>query len=256
MKDWYEKSFGEDYLLVYKHRDAEGAAREVKKMISWLNLPSGARVLDLCCGTGRHALALADSGYRVSGVDLSDVLLREARKSDDRGRVEWHQADMRSLPLDGGFDAVLNLFTSFGYFREDGEQLKVLREIYRMLKPGGRFIIDFMNSPYVRSHLVPESRREAEGQRIVEKRRIERDFVIKDITITPLQGDGEQRQYHERVKLYTLEQMKQMLADAGLAVDEVHGGYDEDEGYEERTSERMIFVGHRPQSSKQAWKEV
>lgn len=246
IKDWYEKSFGEDYLLVYKHRDADGAAREVKKMISWLDLPPGSRVLDLCCGTGRHSLALADSGYRVSDVDLSGVLLREARRSDVRRRVEWHQADMRSLPLDGGFDAVLNLFTSFGYFREDGEQLKVLREIYRMLKPGGRFIIDFMNSPHVRVHLVPVSKREAEGQLIVEQREIVQDFVTKDIAITPIKGNGEERRYHERVKLYTLGQMKRMLADAGLAVDGVHGGYDEDEGYEEQTSERMIFVGHRP----------
>lgn len=246
VKDWYEKSFGEDYLLVYKHRDAAGAVREVRKMISWLDLPEHARVLDLCCGTGRHSLALADSGYRVTGVDLSGVLLREARKLDTKQRVTWVQADMREIPLEGHYDAVLNLFTSFGYFREDEEQRKVLREIARMLNPGGRFIIDFMNSPHVRTHLVPESEREADGQRIIEKRIIEEHFVKKDIIIRPLDGDGEERQYHERVKLYTLEQMKRMLADSGLAVDEVYGGYDEDESYKEDTSERMIFVGHRP----------
>lgn len=246
IKDWYEKSFGEDYLLVYKHRDAAGAVREVKKMISWLDLPEHARVLDLCCGTGRHSIALADAGYDVAGVDLSAVLLREARKLDSKERVEWHQADMRDIPLEGNYDAVLNLFTSFGYFREDEEQMKVLRELRRMLKPGGRFIIDFMNSPHVRAHLVPESKREAEGQRIVEKRTIEDNFVKKDIMISPCDGQGEERSYHERVKLYTLEQMKSMLAAAGLAVDEVHGGYDEDEDYREESSERMIFVGHRP----------
>ncbi|MWV46799.1 methyltransferase domain-containing protein [Paenibacillus sp. HJL G12] len=246
MKDWFEKSFGEDYLLVYQHRDAEGAVREVKKMISWLDLPPGARVLDLCCGTGRHSLALADAGYRVSGVDLSGVLLREAQKMDTRQRVEWHQADMRELPLEGHFDAVLNLFTSFGYFREDGEQMKVLKEIYRMLEPGGRFIIDFMNSPHVRAHLVPKSERTAGGERIVEERRIEEDFVKKDIAITPQDGEGKERCYHERVKLYTLKQLRQMLTDSGLAIDEVYGGYDEDESYQEQSSQRMIFVGHRP----------
>ncbi|MBJ9992245.1 class I SAM-dependent methyltransferase [Paenibacillus sp. S28] len=250
MKDWYEKSFGEDYLLVYKHRDIEGAAREVKTMISWLDLPPGAQVLDLCCGTGRHSLALVDAGYRVTGVDLSDVLLREARRLDTKERVDWRQADMRELPLEGGFDAVVNLFTSFGYFREDGEQLKVLREIRRMLKPGGWFIIDFMNSPYVRRHLVPASEREEEGQRIVEKRRIEGDFVIKDISISDMHGTKGTREYHERVKLYTRGRLEEMLQEAGLMTDEVYGGYNEEVDYDEGRSQRMIFVGRRPQEEK------
>src|SRR5690606_41599411 len=82
MAEWYERSFGEDYLLVYKHRDVQGAKREVHTMISWLDLPVGAKVLDLCCGMGRHSMALVEAGYEVTGVDLSDVLLREARKND------------------------------------------------------------------------------------------------------------------------------------------------------------------------------
>lgn len=250
MKDWYEKSFGEDYLLVYKHRDLEGATREVKTMISWLKLPAGAKVLDLCCGTGRHSMALSDAGYSVTGVDLSEVLLREARKQDQAGKVTWDQADMRSLHLKGGFDAVLNLFTSFGYFREDGEQLKVLREIQRMLKPGGRFIIDFMNSPHVRMNLVPESEREVEGQQIVEKRRIDNNFVLKDIFITDFQGQHGERQYHERVKLYTCAQLRQMLEESGLVTDDVYGGYNEEVEYDEALSKRMIFVGHRPKDIK------
>ncbi|MFE6077743.1 class I SAM-dependent methyltransferase [Paenibacillus sp. NPDC057886] len=246
MTEWYEKSFGEDYLLVYKHRDVQGAYQEVHKMINWLKLRAKSKVLDLCCGMGRHSLALADAGFQVTGIDLSDVLLREARNMDTEHRVEWYHADMRELPLKGGFDAVVNLFTSFGYFREDGEQLRVLRAIHRMLKPGGSYIIDFMNTAYVTRHLVQHSTRESEGQNIEEFRKIQDGFVQKEIHITDTASGQKPRIYQERVKLYTREQLRDLLHEAGLVVDQVHGGYDE-EKYDEQTSSRMIFVGHRPE---------
>lgn len=243
MAEWYELSFGEDYLLVYKHRDAQGAKREVQRMIRWLKLDPGAKVLDLCCGMGRHSLALAEAGYKVTGVDLSEVLLREAKRLDSEGRVTWGQADMRRLPLQPGeFDAVVNLFTSFGYFREDAEQIKVLQEAARVLKPGGRFLLDFLNPAYTAAHLVPNSEREDEGQRIVERRRIEDGYVFKDIII--LTPGGEPRHYIERIKLYGLNDFQGMLKEAGLELQNVHGNYDE-ELYDPDTSRRMILVGVR-----------
>ncbi|MFC7678044.1 class I SAM-dependent methyltransferase [Paenibacillus sp. GCM10028914] len=245
MTEWYEKSFGEDYLLVYKHRDVQGAVHEVQKMASWLHLPRNAKVLDLCCGMGRHSLALSEEGYHVTGVDLSDVLLDEAKELDQDKAVSWILSDMRRLPVkDREYDAVLNLFTSFGYFTKDEEHIKVLQEIYRVLKPNGRFIIDFLNPDYVQQNLVPESSRESEGQRIKERREIENGYVKKEITITSLYG-GETRHYHERVKLYTLDAFKLMVEEAGLCIDQVHGSYDEDR-YEPEVSPRMIFVGRRP----------
>ncbi|WP_337588938.1 class I SAM-dependent methyltransferase [Gorillibacterium massiliense] len=116
MERWYERSFGRDYLLVYKHRDFQRAQAEVHEMVRWLSLKPGVEVLDLCCGMGRHSMALADAGYQVTGVDLSDVLLAEARRLDPAGRMKWVKGDMRRIPLSGPFDAVVNLFTSFGYF--------------------------------------------------------------------------------------------------------------------------------------------
>lgn len=244
MSEWYEKSFGEDYLIVYRHRDFCGARHEVEKMIGWLDLPEASKVLDLCCGMGRHSLALAEAGFAVTGVDLSEVLLREARAQDGAEAVTWLRSDMRELPLDGGFDAVVNLFTSFGYFEDDEEQVKVLREVYRMLKPGGKFIIDFLNPAYVIAHLVPHSTREDGDNLIDESRRIEDGYVKKDIILTS-KGDDTPRKYHERVKLYPLETFKQLIAAAGLQLEAVHGSYDEEE-YDEEHSKRMIFVGVRP----------
>lgn len=246
MAEWYEESFGEDYLLVYKHRDIQGAKREVHKMIAWLGLDPGAKVLDLCCGMGRHSMALHEAGFEVTGVDLSPVLLREAKKNDPEGRVAWLRADMRELPLSGGFDAVVNLFSSFGYFERDEEHVRVLKEIARMLKPGGRFIIDYLNPRYIADHLVPASERTDEGQLISEKRAIESGYVKKWISITSMdEGDASPdnpRKYMERIKLYEREDFAAMLTEAGLTLDHVHGDYDEGE-FDPDQSPRMIMVG-------------
>ncbi|MCM3041877.1 class I SAM-dependent methyltransferase [Paenibacillus motobuensis] len=246
MAEWYEQSFGEDYLLVYKHRDFQGAKREVHKMISWLGLPSGAKILDLCCGMGRHAMALEEAGYEVTGVDLSEVLLREARRNDPDQRVTWMHADMRNLPLSGGFDAVVNLFTSFGYFDQDAEHIKVLKEVRRMLKPGGQFIIDFLNPEYTMAHLVPESERTYDGQLIKERRVIEDGYVKKRIEIIDQTGAADlgtgPRHYLERIKLYSLEDFTAMLEEAGLGLKEIYGSYDED-SFDPLVSPRMIMVG-------------
>lgn len=244
MSEWYEESFGEDYLIVYKHRDFGGAQKEVEQMIAWLDLPSGSKVLDLCCGMGRHSLVLAEAGYEVTGVDLSQALLREARSQKGAEQVTWLHSDMRNLPLTGGFDAVFNLFTSFGYFEEDMEQVKVLCEIERVLKPGGKFIIDFLNPAHVQRNLVPHSIREDGDHRIDESRRIENGYVMKDIILTS-KSHNAPRIYHERVKLYSLEKFQAMIESVGLQLEAVHGSY-EGETYDAESSTRMIFSGFRP----------
>lgn len=244
MTEWYERSFGEDYLLVYKHRDVQGAKREVHTMISWLGLPAGANVLDLCCGMGRHSMALVEAGYKVTGIDLSDVLLREAHNHDPEGRVTWLKGDMRKLPLEGGFDAVVNLFSSFGYFEEDTEHIKVLKEIRRVLKPGGQFIIDFLNPSYTVKHLVPHSERVDEGQQITEERSIQDGYVKKHIEIQSLDSSSsdEPRRYLERIKLYNREDFTEMLTQSGLQLEHVYGGYG-NIPYDPEVSSRMIMVG-------------
>lgn len=243
MTEWYEKSFGQDYLLVYKHRDLQGAYEEVRRMMEWLELPEGADVLDLCCGMGRHSMALHGFGFQVTGIDLSEVLLAEAKKLDREGKVRWIRGDMRSVPLTDRFDAVVNLFTSFGYFAEPSDNERVLKEIQRLLKPDGRFIIDYLNPSYVAAHLVPHSVRTEGEITIDERRRIEDGFVRKTIVLQDEKNRGE-RVYEEQVKLLDRATFLQMLNRAGLVVDAVYGGYDASP-YEPADSKRMIFVGRR-----------
>lgn len=237
---WYEESFGEDYLLVYKHRSRERANREIETVVRWLGLKPGAAVLDLCCGTGRHSIPLHRHGLRVTGVDLSTVLLDVARQEAADLDISFHEGDMRALPFAADFfDGLVNLFTSFGYFEEDEENERVLHEISRVVKPGGRFVIDYLNHAAVERGLVPASERLEEGARIREKRWIEAGFVKKEIEVTDKRGT---RRYLEQVKLYPLEAMQSMMARAGLAVESVKGDFESND-YRKTDSPRMIFIG-------------
>ncbi|MFB9326007.1 class I SAM-dependent methyltransferase [Paenibacillus aurantiacus] len=243
MKAWFERSFGSDYMIVYRHRNRAQAAAEAQRMAGWLQLPEGAEVLDIGCGMGRHAQALSDMGYRVSGVDLSEALLAEAKAHNKEGRVTFSQGDMRELPYgDAAFRATVNLFTSFGYFEEEADNDQVLREIRRVLRPDGQFLIDFMNPAYVKKHLVPHSRRidEQTGLVIEECRSIAEGWVTKRIGIG-LPGEPA-RTYEERVRLLPLEWFEQALDQAGLRIDRVYGNYG-GAHYAPDASQRMIIAG-------------
>ncbi|PWV92058.1 methyltransferase family protein [Paenibacillus cellulosilyticus] len=240
MSDWYESSFGDDYMVVYRHRNWDQAIAEVRLLLEWLELPLGSRMLDVGCGMGRHAVALDEMGYR--GIDLSLPLLKEARSHDAHHYISWQQGDMRELPYpDNAFDATVNLFTSFGYF-SDEDNKQVLRELRRVLRSGGVFVIDYLNASEVKRTLVPWSEREDEqtGWIIREHRTIELDVVCKTISIiTP---SGEERHYEERVKLYRLDWFEKALAEAGLRISRIAGQYD-GTSYNESESKRLIISG-------------
>lgn len=245
MKPWYEQSFGSDYMLVYKHRNLENANKEVGKMIAWLQLAAGANVLDIGCGMGRHALALADIGYKVTGMDLSETLLEEAHRHDEDKLVKWVNGDMRELPFEAcSFDATVNLFTSFGYFKYEKDNVNVLHQIRRVLKPNGSFLIDFLNPDYLEQTLVPLSERfdEETGLLIQEERFITNGWVQKKISITDPKKKAGTRQYLEQVRLYKLDWFEQMLAASGLELDKLYGNYD-GSLFDQTVSPRMIMTG-------------
>lgn len=246
--EWYKRWFGEEYLLVYEHRDDSEAAREVRAMRDILGLCGGERVLDLCCGAGRHDTTLAEMGCRVYGLDYSMPLLKigvDARCPGSRYPL-FVRADARRIPFrDGAFDVVLNLFTSFGYFTDE-ENIGMLVSIHRLLAPGGRFLIDYLNPPRVLAGLVEESERTREGLRIVERRRYD-DAARRIEKRIELYGDHHDRCFHESVRLYTRDEMLDMLAAAGLTVKGVLGSmYGDSYG---ESSARMILYGTRPEGA-------
>ncbi|MBE7560099.1 class I SAM-dependent methyltransferase [bacterium] len=238
---WYANWFNDIYAHIYAHRDRLSANREAAFALTLLGgVPEGP-VLDLCCGAGRHSHALAAAGCRVVGLDLSPWLLSEARSfvASPGGRLSLVRGDMRSLPFSRAFSGVFNFFTSFGYF-DDEENREVLREIARVLLPGGFFLLDYMNAPAVIAGLVPCSERETELGKVVESRtydpesrRIEKDLYV-------YRSEGEMEAYHESVRAYTCEEMLSLLSVVGLCPLSVYGTLD-GAAYTEKSPRMVIF---------------
>ncbi|MDX1564853.1 MAG: methyltransferase domain-containing protein, partial [Phycisphaeraceae bacterium] len=142
--DWFEHAFGAMYARRYGHRDDTEAQRQVRQLVDWLEPPTGCRVLDVCCGGGRHLEPLLAMGFSAWGVDLSsDLLALAARRPALRGRLV--RADARALPFVVCFDWLVNLFTSFGYFRDEADNRRQLAGMAEALRPGGRLVLDLPN---------------------------------------------------------------------------------------------------------------
>ncbi len=238
-EEWFERSFREDYVLVYRHRDDSAADGEIANLLERLPVKDTGRVLDLCCGSGRHSRALARRGYEVVGVDLSPVLLQLAEEQNTYPHLSFARCDMRDIPFHEEFDIVVNLFTSFGYFSTDEENANVIRNMAQALKTKGEVVIDFLNAAYVIDNLVPQSTKEVSGMLIKEERWIQDGFVKKRILISD-ESSNEPREYMEQVRLFSVQQMIAMLTEAGFEKIQVFGNYQFEE-YVAHESPRMIF---------------
>ena len=222
MSEWFERWFGEEYLALYPHRDEREAATAVSLVDANLGGLKVARALDLACGAGRHSRLLRER-WRTAGFDLSLPLLTRAREADPDGF--YVRGDMRALPfVDHGFDLVVNLFTSFGYFDNDAQHLRVLAEVARVTRRGGKFVLDFLNSDYVRSTLVPRQTSNVGGRSVELRREISSDdrFVVKTIASG---GEGGAQTFTERVRLFDRLDLETMLEESGFGVEKVLGDY-------------------------------
>ncbi len=244
---WYKEWFGAEYLELCAHRDAGEADRHVDFVERHLapRLPEPRAVLDLACGAGRHTQALRRRGFRTLGVDLSVTLLAFPP------RVPCVAGDMRHLPFaEETFDWVLNFFTSFGYFERERENFRVLEEFVRVLTPGGRFLIDFLNRDHVLARLKEQEVQEIAGRRVeIERwyddttRRINKRMRLKTPGTTGPSKHVE-KTYLESVRAYSRDEVTIGARWAGLQVDDLYGNF-QGEPFE-RDSERLILVGHKP----------
>jgi SAM-dependent methyltransferase len=255
---WWRAAFDADHGLMHLHEQpADSTPVQVELLRRALGLDAGARVLDLACGTGRHAVSLAAAGYAVTAVDLSDDYLSEARRrAADLGvDVEFVKADVRDLgELQAqSFDAAACMYTSFGYFYDERDNLAVASEVRRVLAPGGSLLVDVINRDwFVRRHHPSEFVPAQEAF-------VLRDFDVTDDGVVLHQNvfdpftsrlrwtcrrpGGEERTVVD-YRMYSLHELWHLLGAAGLPGAAVYGDYD-GSPYD-LLCRRLIVVGRRP----------
>jgi SAM-dependent methyltransferase len=240
---WYNCWFGSDYLELYRHRSPQEATQTIVWLTSELEIHPPAQVLDLACGNCRHGAELARLGFRTIGFDLSWPLLESVKSEEIACKpLRRLRGDMRSLPLQmNTFELVLSLFTSFGYFSQDGDDLQVLTEVHRVLRPGGKFVLDFLNAPLVRHEFIPAETGQMGTREVIVERWVDqiRNRVEKRISLRS--PGGAVQEYRESVRLYEVEDLQRMLLRCGIIPEQIFGDYT-GSAYQER-SPRLILIG-------------
>jgi SAM-dependent methyltransferase len=235
--NWFASWFDTPYYhILYKDRDYEEAQLFMDNLTQYLNLPEDAKILDLACGKGRHSIYLNTLGYDVTGADLSENSIAEASKSANN-KLHFEVHDMR-LPFEQKFDAVFNLFTSFGYFENDEDNLTTLKAIRDSLGEYGFAVIDFMNVKQVVDNLVPEEVKTVEGITFHIKRYVKDNYIYKDIAF---EDKGQQYNFTEKVKALTLENFEALMEEAGIFLLDIFGDYKLHKFYK-NDSERLIMI--------------
>lgn len=243
---WFEEWFDSPlYEKIYANRNREEAAQLATLIENQIPVTDFPHLLDLGCGRGRHSITLAKRGYHLTGVDLSEEAIKKARRlaSEDKlNNTEFFIGDMRD-PIDRTFDAVLNLFTTFGYFLDDSENVDVFKNVNRMLKTGGLFLQDYLNSELVQMNLVSSEEGEYESLHYRIERKIENNMVFKTILFTGPDLD-KPLEFTERVKLYDLDWFKNELEKSGFEMLTIYGNY-RGSSFDKNESPRLIMLSQK-----------
>jgi SAM-dependent methyltransferase len=244
--DWFEGFFDDEYLRFAVDRfPAEATAAEVDLLVDAVELEPGARVLDLACGHGRHSVELARRGFAVTGVDLSapSLELAAARAAEAGVAVRFERSDMRRISYEAGFDAVINMFTAFGYF-EEAENRLVMERVAAALVPGGAFLMEVGNPVAVFSRFEARGWHAlSDGTVMLEERVYDAPRGRFETCWTFVSG-GERRERRFSHRAYTAPELAAMTEAAGLDVEALWGGLD---GAElEMGSRRIVMLARRP----------
>jgi|LakMenE01Jun11ns_1017448.scaffolds.fasta_scaffold9594122_1 SAM-dependent methyltransferase len=236
-ENWFSTWFDSPYYhILYKNRNEEEAQVFMDNVTHYLNMPENGTILDLACGKGRHSIYLNKLGYQVTGVDLSENSIAVANESSNESlRFKTH--DMRE-PMNKTYDAVFNLFTSFGYFDTYEDNIKTLKAIKDSINEYGFGVIDFFNADFIIENLVAEETKEIDGITFNIKRFVENKKIIKEIRF---EDKGETYNFTEKVSAFTLSDFEAIMEEAGIFLLEIFGDYKLRKFYKTQ-SERLIMI--------------
>ena len=236
-KTWYANWFNTPfYHILYKDRDYSEAQDFMTNLTEYLNMPEEGKIMDLACGKGRHSVFLSELGYNVTGVDLSKNSIEHAKQFENE-HLKFNVHDM-CKPYGEEFDAVFNLFTSFGYFDDETDNLATIESIKANLNEFGFGVIDFMNTEFIIDNLVPENTKTVDGIDFHQKRYVKDGFIIKDINFT---FEGEDFEFQERVRAFSLADFEALFEKAGVYLLDIFGDYKLSK-FKAKESERLIMI--------------
>ena len=241
--EWFREWFNTDYYhQLYYNRDEAEATNFINKLLQLLKLPQNALLVDIACGRGRHSKILAEKGYDVTGIDISPENISFAQQFETE-KLHFYQHDMRLPFWINYFNCAFNFFTSFGYFRTEREHYNAIRTISNSLKPGGTFVLDYLNVHYAEDHFMHKAEKEIDGvnyylTKWYDETHFYKKIIIEDHTLSaPLE-------FTEKVAKFSLGDFNDMFAFHHLQIQEVFGDYSLG-SYDVKKSPRLIMVAKK-----------
>lgn len=236
---WFESWFNSPYYrILYQHRDAHEAENFCNTLIQKLQLSANSRIWDIGCGEGRFAVSFANKGFEVVGIDLSENNILKAKQLE-HDKLRFYVHDMRHSFRINYFDLACNLFTSFGYFDKEIQNLAAAKAIAWGLKPGGLFIMDYLNSTKILEQLKPHQVLEKEGIRFEIDKHYDGRFIHKTISFEAPKGTA--HQYTEKVATFSKEALEALFLKVNLVPQSCFGDYQLNP-YDAHSSDRLILV--------------
>jgi len=238
-KDWFNSPY---YHQLYFNRDEKEAANFIDKLITYLHPPTGSLMLDVACGKGRHSIHLAEKGFDVTGIDLSEDSIEEALQYQT-DTLHFFRHDMRLPFWINYFDYAFNFFTSFGYFKTRREHDNAIRTIAQSVKSGGYFVMDYLYVHYADDHLFHQFDKEVDGINFFITKWFDETHFYKKIAV---EDDAleEPLIFTEKVAKFSLGDFTEIFAFQGLMIEEVFGDYNFAD-YHVRKSPRLVMVARK-----------
>jgi cyclopropane fatty-acyl-phospholipid synthase-like methyltransferase len=239
--EWFSSWFDSKYYhILYQHRDDSEAHFFINNLIKKYKPTTENTMLDLACGKGRHSIYLANKGYDVTGVDLSEQSIRHATQFEQEN-LHFYTHDMRRSFRSNYYDYIFNFFTSFGYFSKELDHYLTLQAMKNGLKSDGLLVMDFMNAEKAKKNLVKKETKELNDITFNIQRKVENGTIVKSIEFK-----DEEKEYYfeERVRAFNLSEMARMFRKSGLDIQDIYGGYDLSR-FDVADSNRMIIIAKK-----------